>query len=121
MRPVWHHKQDRVQAHILVCFLAYVLWKTLGQWCQRAGLGDEPRKIFAELQQISLVDVVLPTRTGVSIRKRCVSRPPIIKQSCSNASDCKSPLTSILHPRSEDFDMLALKIKDLPLKLRKLG
>jgi transposase len=75
MRPVWHHKQDRVQAHILVCFLAYVLWKTLGQWCQRAGLGDEPRKIFAELQQISLVDVVLPTRTGVSIRKRCVSRP----------------------------------------------
>ncbi|MGB6722555.1 MAG: IS1634 family transposase [Terracidiphilus sp.] len=30
MRPVWHHKQDRVQAHILVCFLAYVLWKTLG-------------------------------------------------------------------------------------------
>jgi len=75
MRPIWHQKEHRVQAHILVCFLAYVLWKALGQWCQRAGLGDEPRKIFAELQQISLVDVVLPTRTGVSIRKRCVSRP----------------------------------------------
>jgi hypothetical protein len=30
---------------------------------------------FAELQQISLFDVVLPTRDGVSIRKRCVSRP----------------------------------------------
>ena len=75
MRPVWHQKQHRVQAHILVCFLAYVLWKTLGQWCQRAGLGDEPRKIFAELGQISLVDVVLPTRAGISIRKRCVSRP----------------------------------------------
>jgi hypothetical protein len=75
MRPVWHQKEDRVQAHILVCFLAYVLWKTLGQWCQRAGLGDEPRKIFAELEQISLVDVVLPTRTGIAIRKRCVSRP----------------------------------------------
>jgi hypothetical protein len=75
MRPVWHQKEDRVQAHILVCFLAYVLWKTLGQRCQRAGLGDEPRKIFAELEQISLVDVVLPTRTGIAIRKRCVSRP----------------------------------------------
>jgi transposase len=75
MRPVWHHKQQRVQAHILVCFLAYVLWKTLGMWCNRAGLGDEPRKIFTELEQISLVDVVLPTRTGISIRKRCVSRP----------------------------------------------
>ncbi len=75
MRPVWHHHQHRVQAHILVCFLAYVLWKTLGLWCHRAGLGDEPRKIFAELQQISLVDVVLPTSHGISIRKRCVSRP----------------------------------------------
>jgi transposase len=75
MRPVWHHKQHRVQAHILVCFLAYVLWKTLGQWCQRAGLGDQPRKIFAELQQISLVDLVLPTPAGVAIRKRYVSRP----------------------------------------------
>jgi hypothetical protein len=44
-------------------------------WRHRAGLGDEPRKIFAELQQISLVDVVLHTRAGVAIRKRCVSRP----------------------------------------------
>ena len=41
----------------------------------RAGLGGEPRKVFAELEQISLVDVVLPTRAGISIRKRCVSRP----------------------------------------------
>jgi len=29
IRPVWHQRADRVQAHILVCFLAYVLWKTL--------------------------------------------------------------------------------------------
>ena len=75
LRPVWHHLERRVQAHILVCFLTYVLWKTLGRWCHDAGLGDEPRKIFAELEQIALVDVVLPTRTGISIRKRCVSRP----------------------------------------------
>jgi transposase len=75
LRPVWHHLQHRVHAHILICFLTYVLWKTLGQWCHSAGLGDEPRKIFAELEQISLVDVVLPTRAGISIRKRCVSRP----------------------------------------------
>jgi transposase len=75
LRPVWHHKQDRVQAHILICFLAYVLWKTLSRWSHKAGLGDEPRKIFAELQQIFLVDIVLPTRAGITIRKRCVSRP----------------------------------------------
>lgn len=75
LRPVWHHLERRVQAHILICFLTYVLWKTFGRWCHDAGLGDEPRKIFAELEQIALVDLVLPTRTGLSIHKRCVSRP----------------------------------------------
>jgi hypothetical protein len=64
-----------VQAHILICFLTYVLWKTLAQWCHGAGLGDEPRKIFTGMEQISLVDVALPTCAGISIRKRCVSRP----------------------------------------------
>ena len=29
IRPIWHQKADRVKAHILVCFLAYVLWKSL--------------------------------------------------------------------------------------------
>jgi transposase len=75
LRPIWHQKQERVEAHILVCFLAFVLWKTLAQLCQRAGLGNEPRKVFQELADITLVDVVLPTRNGVIIRKRCSSRP----------------------------------------------
>ena len=75
LRPIWHKKAMRVEAHILVCFLAYVLWKTLAQLCQRAGLGNEPRKVFQELAEVTLVDVLLPTRNGVTIRKRCVSRP----------------------------------------------
>jgi len=75
IRPVWHHREDRVLAHILVCFLAYVLWKTLHQMTKSAGLGDEPRRVFEELGKISLVDVVLPTRSGVEIRRRCVRRP----------------------------------------------
>jgi transposase len=75
IRPLWHQVEDRVKAHILVCFLAYVLWKTLAQWCRRAGLGDEPRKVLHELAQIQLVDVVLPTKGGVEIRKRCITRP----------------------------------------------
>lgn len=75
LRPIWHHKEKRVQAHILICFLAYVLWKTLAQLCKYAGLGHDPRTVFAQLQQIQLVEVVLPTRTGVEIRKRCISRP----------------------------------------------
>jgi len=75
VRPVWHQKEDRVLAHIFVCFLAYVLWKTLQQMAKAGGLGDEPRRIFDELEQISLVDVVLPTRNGVEIGRRCVRRP----------------------------------------------
>lgn len=75
LRPVWHQKKDRVQAHILVCFLAYVLWKTLGQMSRSAGLGDEPRKVLDEIGRISTVDVILPTRGGTEIRKRCVARP----------------------------------------------
>jgi len=75
IRPVWHHREHRVGAHILVCFLAYALWKTLAASCRQAGLGDEPRQVFEELSEITLVDVVLPTRNGVELRKRCISQP----------------------------------------------
>ena len=75
IRPVWHHKEDRVRAHIFVCFLSYVLWKTLGQFCKKAGLGDEPRRVISELSEIRLMDVVLPTDSGHEIRTSCVTRP----------------------------------------------
>lgn len=75
LRPIWHQREDRVQAHILVCFLAYVLWKCLAQLCKQAGLGNEPRTILEEIKNLTLVDVVLLTRTGTEIRLRCVSKP----------------------------------------------
>jgi transposase len=75
LRPVWHQKEDRVLAHILVCFLAYVLWKFLGQLCQQAGLGNEPRRVLDELSELRAVDVVLPTKDGHEIRTRCVTQP----------------------------------------------
>ena len=75
IRPIWHQKEDRVLAHILVCFLAYVLWKTLAGLCERAGLGNEPRRVLDELKDIRVVDVVLPTRQGVEIRRRCITKP----------------------------------------------
>ena len=75
IRPIWHQREDRVQAHILVCFLAYVLWKMLGQMCKRAGLGNEPRKVLDEIAQIKVVDVALPTKQGLVIRHRCIAQP----------------------------------------------
>jgi transposase len=75
VRPIWHQREDRVQAHILVCFLAFVLWKSLEMWQQRAGLGNSPRTILEELARIQSHDVVLPTATYGQIRLRCVTQP----------------------------------------------
>jgi len=80
IRPIWHQKAERVQAHILVCFLAYVLWKTLAQWMRRAGLGDAPRTVLQEFAAIKSGDVVLPARgrdgqPDKRIRLRCVTTP----------------------------------------------
>ena len=75
VRPIWHHKPERIKAHIFVCFLAYVLWKTLEKWQSQAGLGNSPRTIFQELRRIESTDVVLPTVDGRELRLRCVLRP----------------------------------------------
>ena len=75
IRPVWHQKEDRVRAHILVCFMAYVLWKTLAQLCQQAGIGEEPRRVIAELSELRLVDVVLPTDAGIELRNPLCNPP----------------------------------------------
>jgi transposase len=80
IRPIWHHKEDRVKAHILVCFLAYVLWKTLAGWMRGAGLGEAPRTVIEELAKLKSGDVVLrarPPRCGPErrITLRCVTEP----------------------------------------------
>ena len=77
IRPIWHKREDRVLAHITVCFLAYVLWKTLEQWQSRAGLGNSPRTILQEFARIDSTDIVLPTTSNPQreLRLRCVVRP----------------------------------------------
>ena len=77
IRPIWHHKQGRIKAHILVCFLAYALWKTLQKWQSRAGLGDSPRTILTELSRIHSADIVLPLADGSKreLKLRCVVQP----------------------------------------------
>jgi hypothetical protein len=61
----------------LICFLAYVLWKTLQQWQSGAGLGHSPRTILSEFSRIHAADIVLPLDDGSKreIRLRCVVRP----------------------------------------------
>ena len=75
LRPIWHHLEDRVQAHILFSFLAYAMWKTLEQWMARCGLGNGPRPVIEEFERIKTNDVILPTSAGREIRIRCVTKP----------------------------------------------
>jgi len=80
IRPIWHHQAERVKGHILVCFLAYVMWKTLGQWMKAGGLGQAPRTLVEEFARIKSGDVVLRTRLpdgrpGRQVRLRCVTSP----------------------------------------------
>ncbi|MBI2756889.1 MAG: hypothetical protein HYX52_09295 [Chloroflexi bacterium] len=78
LRPVFHQKEDRVQAHILVCFLALALWRSLEQWMQAKGLGSCARQLLKDVAAIKSVDVILPVRRGevrTELRLRVVATP----------------------------------------------
>jgi transposase len=85
IRPIWHHGSERTKAHILVCFLAYVMWKTLGGWMSRSGLGHAPRTLLEEMQKIKCADVTLPVREVGQTQERlltlrCVTTPDEAQQ-----------------------------------------
>ena len=78
LRLIYHHKQDRVGAHLLVCFLALALWRTLEQWMQSKGLGTCARQLIKQVATIKSVDVVLPVKRGAvqtELRLRVISTP----------------------------------------------
>lgn len=79
IRPIWHQKEERVLAHILICFLGYGLWSALAQWMRRGGLGDAPRTLLGEFAKIKRGDVVLPALMADGSRRtihlRCVPPP----------------------------------------------
>jgi transposase len=75
IRPIYHQCQKRTQAHILVCFLALVLWRTLQQWMSGCGLGTAPRKLLEEMHELPSLDVLLPTRDK-TLRLRLVATAP---------------------------------------------
>ena len=75
LRPVFHQREDRVQAHILVCFLALVMWRSLEMWLKGKGLGDCARQVLKELESIHSMDVVLQVKDKAEVRLRLVSKP----------------------------------------------
>ena len=75
IRPIHHQLQDRVKAHVLVCFLAYALYRTLDRLAKHKGLDLGPRRVLAALGTIKSGDIILPLVDGRELRLRRVSRP----------------------------------------------
>lgn len=78
LRPIYHQKTERVEAHILVCFLALAQWRVLEQWMSGKGLGTCARKLVAEISTIKSMDVIIPVRRGethAEMTVRTVARP----------------------------------------------
>src|ERR1700688_2007797 len=89
IRPLFHQKESRVKAHILVAFLGYALWVTLKHLLQRrpaivaqpsvGGVDNapplSPMKALALLSTLQSADIVLPTTDGREIRLRRITEP----------------------------------------------
>jgi transposase len=75
LRPVFHQKTERVEAHILVCFLTLALWRTLEMWMRGKDLGNCSRQLLKEVATVRSMDVVLPVRDAGELRLRVVARP----------------------------------------------
>ena len=64
IRPIFHQKDSRIEAHIFVSFLAYCLYITLGQRLRALAPGLTPRAVLEKMSAIQMVDVSLPTTDG---------------------------------------------------------
>jgi transposase len=75
IRPVHHQSEHRVKAHVLVCFLAYAMYRTLDRLAKAKGLAMTARRILDSLATIKSGDIILPLVDGRELRLRRVSRP----------------------------------------------
>jgi hypothetical protein len=71
LRPLFHQKQERIEAHIFVAFLSYCLHVTLRRWLRDLAPGLTPRAVLDKFRSMQMIDVHLPTTDG---RKVILSR-----------------------------------------------
>jgi len=64
IRPIYHQREDRIEAHIFVAFLAYCLQVTLKQRLRVLAPGLTPRAVLEKFSALQMVDVHLPTTDG---------------------------------------------------------
>lgn len=71
VRPIFHQKEERIEAHIFVAFLAYALQVTLRRRLRDLAPGLTPRAVLEKFGAVQMIDVHLPTTDG---RKVILSR-----------------------------------------------
>ena len=75
VRPIYHQKEARIEAHIFVSFLAYCLFVTLRNRLKPSADGLTSRSVFEVFQQMQMVDVHLPTTDGRTILLQRYTEP----------------------------------------------
>jgi len=75
IRPIFHQKEHRVKAHILVAFLGYALWVTFKHLLKRKNSDLSPARALALLSTLHSADIILPTTDGREVRLRRITTP----------------------------------------------
>ena len=75
VRPIFHQKEQRVKAHILVAFLGYALWVTFKHLLKRKHADLSPARALSMLSSLHSADIILPTTDGREIRLRRITQP----------------------------------------------
>jgi len=77
VRPIYHHSDERLEAHLFVAFLAYCLQVTLKQRLQSLAPGLTPRSVLDKMAAIQMVDVQLPTTDGRTVILSRYTQPEV--------------------------------------------
>jgi len=64
IRPIYHQKESRIEAHIFIAFLAYCLHVTLAQRMKTHAPGLTSRSILEQMKAMQMLDVRVPTTDG---------------------------------------------------------
>jgi transposase len=75
IRPVFHQKEDRIEAHIFVAFLSYCLHVTLRQKLRALAPGLTPRAVLEKFTRMQMMDVHFPTTDGRKLIFRRYTKP----------------------------------------------
>lgn len=64
IRPIYHQLESRIEAHVLISFLAFALHTTLRARTRSLAPGLTPRAVLEKMATVQMIDVILPTTDG---------------------------------------------------------